>query len=399
MSDIPAEGRGYRLSSIDMLRGLVIVIMAIDHVRDFFMQAGVQDPMKDPNITVALFATRWITHFCAPVFVLLAGTSAGLMSARKGTAAMGRFLLTRGVWLIAIEWFVISTAFTFSPDGLSQVGGHVLVPLQVIWAIGASMVVLAGAQFLGRRACLAIGAGILLGHNLLDAAWPVTRTVDLQWPLWVALHARISVVLGPFHLVFAYPLLPWIGIMLLGFGSSMLFERPPAQRDGALRTIGLACVIAFVVLRALDVYGDPHAFRPHADGIAATVMAFLNTTKYPPSLLYALMTLGPAAIFCSYADRMRGPVKDALVMFGRVPFAFYVAHFYLIHLLSLLLGLAQGFNLQEMRTIFLFYPKGFGVPLGGVYVVWIGVLAVLYPFCRWVARVKARRRDWWLSYL
>jgi len=394
-----ADGRSYRLSSIDMLRGLAIVIMAIDHCRDFFMLAGVQDPMHDPNITLGVFFTRWITHFCAPTFVLLAGTSAGLMAARKSAASLGRFLLLRGLWLIFVEWFVISTAFTFAPGGIAQVGGQVLVVMQVIWAIGASMVVLSGAQFLGRQACLAIGAAILLAHNLLDPVWPASDMMDLQWPLWVALHSDMSLVLGPFHFLFAYPLLPWIGVMLLGYGSSALFEWPPERRNRVLLNVGLAFCAAFIALRALDVYGDPHAFRPHAEGFKATLMAFLNTNKYPPSLLFLLMTLGPGAVVCSLADRFQGVVKDALVMFGRVPFAFYVAHFYLIHALSVLLGLYQGFKLPEMLTIFLLYPKGYGVPLAGVYAAWLLVLAILYPLCRWVAGVKARRRDWWLSYL
>jgi uncharacterized membrane protein len=394
-----ADGRGYRLSSIDMLRGLAIVIMAIDHCRDFFMLAGVQDPMRDPNITLTVFFTRWITHFCAPIFVLLAGTSAGLMASRKDAAAMGRFLLVRGLWLIVVECFVISTAFTFAPGGIGELGGRVLVVMQVIWAIGASMVFLAGAQFLGRKACLAIGAAIVVGHNLLDPVWPVTGMMDMQWPLWVALHSGMSVVLGPFHLLFAYPLLPWIGVMLLGYGGSSVFEQPADRRNAALLKIGVGLCVTFVGLRALDVYGDPHAFRPHAEGFGASLMAFLNTTKYPPSLLFLLMTLGPGAIVCSFADRMQGVVKDGLVMFGRVPFAFYVAHFYLIHALSVLLGLYQGFRLHDMLTIFLFYPKGYGVPLPTVYAAWLVVLALLYPFCRWVAGVKARRRDWWLSYL
>jgi uncharacterized membrane protein len=166
------DARAYRLSSIDMLRGLAIVIMAIDHVRDLFLAGATQDPMADPNIRAALFATRWITHFCAPVFVLLAGTSAGLMAARKTRSQLGRFLLARGAWLIFVEWFVISTAWTFAPFGLDAIGGRVLVVMQVIWAIGASMIVLAGAQFLGRGACLAIGLAIVCSHNLLDGVWP-----------------------------------------------------------------------------------------------------------------------------------------------------------------------------------------------------------------------------------
>jgi uncharacterized membrane protein len=397
MAIAASDQRSYRLTSIDMLRGLVIVLMAIDHVRDFFLVAGVQDPMNDPNVTPGLYATRWITHFCAPVFVFLAGTSAGLMARRKRPDELGRFLLSRGLWLIAVEWFVISTGFTFAPAGIQQLGGHVLVPLQVIWAIGASMVVLAGIQFLGRRACLAIGIAILVSHNLLDAVWPASRIFDQNWPVWVAVHSQMSRAVGPFLFVFAYPLLPWIGIMLMGYGTAAVFELPEARRNALLRTTGLVLTTAFVVIRVIDVYGDPHAWHRGASA-TATVMSFLNTTKYPPSLLFLLMTLGPAAIFCSYADRMRGALKDALVTFGRVPFAFYVAHFYLIHALSVLLGMTQGYSASQFMTIFFLYPKGYGVSLPGVYAVWLLVLLVLYPFCRWVAEIKARRRDWWLSY-
>ena len=183
------DRRAYRLTSIDMLRGLVILIMALDHVRDFVMVGGVQDPMSDPNISPLLFMTRWVTHFCAPVFVLLAGTSAGLMAARKSPSALAAFLATRGLWIIFIEVTVLSTAYTFAPFGLEQLGGRTLVILQVLWAIGASMIVLAGAQFLGVRACILIGAAIVLGHNLLDAVWPKNHPLETGSPLWVSLHA------------------------------------------------------------------------------------------------------------------------------------------------------------------------------------------------------------------
>lgn len=399
MKTAGADLRAYRLTGIDMLRGLAIVIMAIDHTRDFFLAGAVQDPMSDPNIAPALFVTRWITHFCAPVFALLAGTSAGLMAARKPPAELARFLLARGLWLIVVDAFVISTALSFAPVGLPQLGGRVFLLLQVLWAIGASMVVLAAAQFLGRRACLLIGAAILAGHNLLDPVWPTGGMLETGAPLWVALHAGMSSVVGPFHVIFGYPLLPWIGVMLFGYGIAPLFELAAAQRDALLRRAGLVLTAAFIGLRALDVYGDPNPWEWHASGLAAPVIDFLNTTKYPPSLMYLLMTLGPAAILCSYADRFSGFVKDTLVMLGRVPFAFYVAHFYLIHALSVGLGLMQGFRLDQMLTVFLFYPKGYGLPLSGVYAVWGLVLVLTYPLCRWVAAVKARRRDWWLSYL
>lgn len=390
--------RAYRVASIDMVRGLVIVIMALDHVRDYFMFGAEQDPMANPAIGAALFFTRWITHFCAPVFVFLAGTSAGLMTARKSQSALGRMLLTRGVWLILVEWVVIATAWTFAPWGVEQVRGLVVVPMQVIWAIGASMVVLAGAQFLGRRACLLIGAAILLGHNLLDPVWPMTSAFDESGPLWAALHSQVAYVLGPFFLVFAYPLLPWVGVILLGYGTAGVFEEPPERRDARLLTWGVVATTAFVAVRAVGVYGDPNPWQADG-GVTRTVIDVLNTTKYPPSLVFLLMTLGPAAVLCSFADRVPGAVRASLIVFGRVPFAFYVAHLYLIHALSVGLGVMQGFEARQFLTIMFFFPKGYGIGLPGVYLVWLLVIAMLYPLCKWMAALKARRRDWWLSYV
>lgn len=394
-----AHAREYRLASIDMLRGLAIVIMAIDHVRDFVMVGGELDPMSNPDIGAALFFTRWITHFCAPVFVFLAGTSAGLMTARKTRSDLGAFLLTRGLWLIVVELFVVATAWSFAPWGMEQVSGLVVVPMQVIWAIGASMVILAGAQHLGQRACLVIGGAILVGHNLLDAVWPVTGGLfDTGSPAWAALHAQTGLVVGPFHLAFTYPLLPWIGVMLAGFGTAALFQEPPDRRNARLRSWGLAAIAAFAVIRAADLYGDPNAWRVQ-DGAVSTLIDFLNVTKYPPSLLYLLMTLGPAAVLCAYADRVPDVVKRPLIVFGRVPFAFYVAHLYVIHALAIALGAIQGFEARQFLTFSFFFPKGYGVGLPGVYVVWLLVVVALYPLCHWVAAVKGRRRDWWLSYL
>jgi len=393
------DQRAYRLSSIDMLRGLVIVIMAIDHTRDFFHAGAAIDPMGDPNVPLVLALTRWITHFCAPVFVFLSGTSAGLTAARKSPRDLAWFLLTRGVWLILIEVFVISTATTFAPGGIEQTGGRTLAFMQVIWAIGASMVLLAGAQFLGRKVCLILGAAIVLGHNLLDGHWPEASGLqDTGQPLWAALHSVISRDMGPFHFFFLYPLLPWFGVMLLGFGASVLFEREAASRDRALIRWGLGITALFIVLRLVDAYGEPNHWQAQATA-AGTLIDFLNVTKYPPSLLFLAMTLGPAAIFCAYADRMRGGFKDVFVIFGRVPFAFYVAHFYLLHTLSLLLGVRQGFDVHQLMTFPPFYPQGYGIPLAGVYIIWISVVGVLYPFCRWVAKVKATNRAWWLSYV
>jgi uncharacterized membrane protein len=260
------------------------------------------------------------------------------------------------------------------------------------------MIVLSACAWMGRSACFGVGLAILVGHNVLDPSWPPSTQLEEQWPLWVALHAQMAVRAGPFLFLFIYPLLPWIGVMLLGFGASRLFERPAEARNALLVRIGAALTVGFALFRALDGYGDPNHWQGQPGGVA-TLIDFLNTTKYPPSLLFLLMTLGPAAVLCGLADRVRGWAKDALVTFGRVPFAFYVAHWFLIHTLSVLVGLVQGFELNQMTTVFLFYPDGYGVGLAGVYVVWALVVALLYPFCRWVAGVKARRRDWWLSYL
>lgn len=392
------NARAYRVDNIDMLRGFVIVIMALDHVRDYFMVAAEQDPMTNPDVGIALFFTRWITHICAPVFVFLTGTSAGLMMKRKSPSELGGFLLKRGCWLIAIEWFLISTAWTFAPGGIEQTRGLVLIPMQVIWAIGASMVILAGVQFFGRRACLLIGIVIVVGHNLLDAVWPSTSAFGEGAAWWAGLHSQAGYALGPFFFVSAYPLLPWIGVMLLGFGTAGVFEESPKRRNALLFTWGIVAAAGFLVLRAIDVYGDPNPWQLQESAIR-TVFDFLNVTKYPPSLIFLLMTLGPAAVLCAFASHVPDTVKQPLIIFGKAPFAFYVVHLYLIHTLSLGLGLVQGFDVHQFLTIMHFYPKGFGLSLPGVYAVWIIVIAMLYPFSKWVVSIKSRRRDWWLSYV
>ena len=219
--------------------------------------------MANPAIGAALFFTRWITHFCAPVFVFLAGTSAGLMTSRKTPSALGTFLLTRGLWLILVECVVVATAWSFAPWGIEQLGGRVGVAMQVIWVIGASMVVLAGAQFLGQRACLVIGGAIVVGHNLLDPIWPVTNGLfDAAHPVWVALHAQMRTDIGPFSFVWMYPLLPWIGVMLLGFGTAPLFQGP--ARRGAMRGCSPAAWRRRRHLSCsgrLGVYGEPNPWQ------------------------------------------------------------------------------------------------------------------------------------------
>lgn len=394
-----SDRRAYRMTSIDLLRGLVIVVMALDHVRDSLMFGSMQDPITDPATGPLLFATRWITHFCAPAFVFLAGISAGLMGKRKSPQELAQFLLLRGLWLIVIEVVIISTAASFAPMGIAELGGRTYVGLQVIWAIGAGMVTLAGAQYFGVRTCFAVGVAIVIGHNLLDPVWPASSTNGITGPLWTILHARQRYEVGPLSVYFSYPLLPWIGVILLGYASAGLFQGSSQEQQQRLTRIGIGMVLAFIVLRATNLYGDPQPWRLHRNDAVASVMSFLATTKYPPSLLYLLMTLGPAAIVCAFAERLRRPVQEVLLTYGRAPLAFYVAHLYLIHTIAIILGVAQGFEATQFLTHYRYFPKGYGLGLAGVYLIWIAVLTLLYPLCRWVASVKARRTDWWLSYV
>lgn len=396
---VDRDARSYRLTSIDFLRGLVIVIMAIDHARDMLMTGMAMDPLEQPDVSPALYLTRWITHFCAPAFVFLAGTSAGLMTARKNPAELGAFLMKRGLWLLFVEVVIISTGVTFAPLGIAELGGHTLVFMQVIWAIGASMVLLAFAQRLGAGFCFGLGALLVLGLNLLDPLLPPADLSSGDSSALALLFYQGSFQLGPFFVWCYYPLLGWFGVMALGFGSAGIFKRDTGERNRLLIRTGVALTLAFVALRASGLYGDPNPWQVQPLGPLATAFDFMNVSKYPPSLLFLLATLGPMAIVCGLADRLGGRLKDVLVMFGRVPFAFYVAHFYLLHLMAIALGVVQGFPASDFLTFPLFFPEGYGVGLGGVYLGWLLALAILYPLCRWMADLKRRRRDWWLSYL
>ena len=400
MTDIPLakDARSYRLENIDILRGLVIIIMALDHVRDYISPTGLTDPMAGTDIDPTLFFTRWITHFCAPVFVFLAGTSAGLMADRKSPNDLGSFLLKRGLWLIFVDAVIISIAWTFEPFGSAAAGGLFMASMGVLWVIGASMIVLAGCQYLGARLCLIIGITILLGHNLLDGVWPIGN-YDGADPLWVGMHSQSITFIGPFQVFIIYPLLPWIGIMLAGFGSAFVFTKAPAERDRFLVKTGLVMITAFIVIRGSGLYGDTNLWAIQEGNGLQTFFDFMNVTKYPPSLLFTLATLGPMAIFCAYSERMNSRIKNTLIIFGRAPFAFYVVHLYLAHALSICLGVYQGFGWQQFITGYWMFPKGYGVNMLVVYIAWALVVILLYPLCKWVAEVKSRRKDWWLSYL
>jgi len=379
-----------RLSSIDMLRGLVMVIMALDHVRDMVTVPlpGLVDFSQAP---APLFFTRFITHLCAPTFIFLAGVSAFLYGASgRSRAEVARFVFTRGIWLVFIELTVVNLGWNFN------VGPQMTTMLQVIWAIGWSMVALAALIWLPRTLLAVISVAMIAGHNLLDGVQPAVAEASLAW---MFLHIQAPILSGD-HMtaIIGYPLIPWIGVMALGWCVGPVFAGADPARPRRLILVGAAVVAAFILLRLSGVYGDPDGWQRHPE-FMRTVIDFLNTSKYPPSLLYLLMTLGPALILLGVFENWRGRVADALVLIGRVPFFFYVLHLYLIHAIALVLGAWQGFSIEQIAVIFFYLPQGYGVSLAGVYLLWAAVVLLLYPACRWFAGVKSRRRDWWLSYL
>jgi uncharacterized membrane protein len=379
-----------RLDSVDLLRGLVIVIMALDHARDYFTLLRF-DPTDLTQTTAPVFLTRWITHFCAPVFVFLAGTSAFLYQARgRSRAEVSRFLLTRGLWLVVLELTVVRWAWTFNFN-------YTTVAVQVIWAIGVSMIVLAGFIYLPVRAVAAVGLAMILGHNLVDGITP--QSLGGWGPLWVVLHVQAAIPLGGDQVFRVnYPLIPWIGVMAAGYAFGTLLLRPERERKRMLLMLGGGLTLAFLLIRAANGYGDPARWTDQ-ETARRTALSFLNTTKYPPSLQYLLMTLGPALAMLPLFERLTGPVARALIVFGRVPLFFYVLHIYLIHAAALVVGTLAGFDPRSFLQVWRFYPEGWGYGLPVVYLVWAGVVLALYPACRWFAGVKARRREAWLSYL
>lgn len=403
----PTLAAGARISEIDMMRGLVIVLMALDHVRDYFLGgAGLSGSgnLLDPTVTTpALYLTRWITHLCAPTFVFLAGVSAYMQLAKGKTPPnLWRFLLTRGLWLIFLELTLISFGWSF--------GFPYVFFLQVIWAIGFSMVVLSALVWLPQIAVLVIGIVIIAGHNLLD---PISAEQAGQ--VWAFLHDGGPIFIGGVPVgLFAYPVLPWIGIIAFGYGLGGVFTEAPEKRNRTILLLGIGMLALFFALRFTMIYGDP-AFSTGPEGewrdwreqssTVAAVMVFFDVQKYPPSLQYTLVTLGIIFVIWPLLSRLRGPVASVLTTFGAVPFFFYVLHIYLIHVLSIAANAAAGRNVDGlfdyMMNSFLAPEKfeGLGFSLGWVYLTWLVVLALLYPLCRYWQGLKARRRDWWLSYL
>jgi uncharacterized membrane protein len=423
-ASLPDDARAVarpRLDSVDLLRGLVMALMALDHARDFF---GASGPNPRDVAEPALFLTRWITHYCAPVFIFLAGVSAFLYGARgRSMGEVSRFLFTRGFFLIVIEFTIVRFGWTFSLSATSFLAS-------VIWVIGASMVALSVLIWLPRAVLALFAIGLIAGHNAFDGVRAETLG-GAGW-LWTILHQPGNVRIGETGVYVLYPLIPWIGVMAAGYALGPIFQRDPAIRRRWLIGLGAALTAGFILLRASNLYGDPAAWQMQENWLS-TVLSFINCEKYPPSLLYLMMTIGPALILLAVFEGARGrlehdpqkwmpvlrkrscsnkrvePRSDAIrtdkalarwiTTFGRVPFLFYVAHIYLLHLLAGAMVLAIYDDLSWMTASPPRKPADYGLSLPGVYAVWLIALAMLYPLCRWFAGLKQRRKEWWWSYL
>ena len=379
-----------RLSSIDTLRGIVMILMALDHVRDFFGVPGLS-PTNLAQTTVPLFFTRWITHLCAPTFFLLTGTGAFLALGRRTIPQLSRFLLTRGLWLVLLEVTVIRTGFQFNVDY------HVTM-LIVIWALGWAMIALAALCWLPLPAILAFGVAMIAGHNLLDG-------VRSTHPIWVMLHSQGVVVNQPGFVVFvAYPLVPWIGVTAVGFVLGRIYTWNPERRRAFLLRCGLGLTAAFLLLRAANVYGDRAPWAVGASP-AMTLISFFNVTKYPPSLLFLLMALGPALLILRALDNRNPRLLQPALVFGQVPLFYFVLHLPLIHLLAVVLTYIQNgavhwmFESPDLGAYPFTPPPGWGLSLPWIYLLWVAVVVLLYPVCAWFAGVKRRQSSPWLSYL
>jgi len=364
-----------------------MVMMALDHARAFFGTSG-----WDPGFATTsapTFLTRWITHFCAPVFVLLAGTGASLSLGRgRSKGELARFLLTRGAWLVLLDVTAVSFAWLF------RVGAPLVT--DVLWVIGWSMIVLAALIRLPLRLTLILGVLLVIGHNALDGVHAASFG-PVSW-IWTVLHEQGLIRLpGDGEWFVGYPLLPWVGVMALGYGLGFLLADEPARCRQRLVLLGGCMVAAFVVIRGVNVYGDPHPWSQQAS-LATSAFAFVSCTKYPPSLLFLLMTIGPALLALAALDQVRPRPSHPLLVFGRVPLFYYIVHLYLIHLAAGLAFLPQmgaaAFHVNPDVP-----PAGFGVTLAGVYVVWVATVLALYPLCRWFDGLKQGRRRARLSYL
>lgn len=387
-----------RIASIDIMRGIVMIIMALDHARDFYhADAFVYDPLDLERTTPFLFLTRFITHFCAPTFVLLAGTAVRISEQRKSKREISWFLFTRGLWLVLLEITIVRFGI------FANLYYDVLI-FQVIWAIGFSMILLSAAVHLPFKAILILGIVITAGHDLLHVI--TLSPEDPYAVLWSFIHQSGFRELAPgVSAMIPYPFVPWFGIMLLGYCLGEWYSKgfDPAIRKKLLLRTGISAIVLFLLLRAFNIYGDPAPWSEQRNAIY-TFLSFLNVTKYPASLQYTLVTLGPVLVLLSLLEKTRTSLLGPFGIVGRVPLFYYILHFYLLHLGAIvLLMIRSGKSLSELDFHFSAgmggIPFGNGYPLIGAYIAWLSVVLFLYPFCRWYDRYKSRHKHWWLSYL
>jgi uncharacterized membrane protein len=377
-----------RVQSVDALRGLVMIVMALDHVRDFTSSSAfLFQPDDLARTNAALFFTRWITHFCAPVFMFTAGIGAYFRAARGRTIGeLSRFLVTRGLWLVLLELTAVRLAFSF---------GRGPVILEVLWALGWSMMLLAVLVHLPVEWLAVLSIATIALHNFADGV--------KDGFIWNIVHRQAGVQVGSTLVIVAYPLVPWFAVMATGycFGRVMTFETERRRRW--LLRIGWGATAAFLVVRGVNIYGDPQRWSGTIQGMV--VLSFLRVTKYPPSLDFLLMTLGPAILLLWWLDRFEMGDTNPLTVFGRVPLFYFVVHLFLIHGLAVLLAVFRyghaGFMLSPLPSMGgpAMYPPDYGYGLCGVYTIWLALVILMYPLCRWFAGVKRGRRDWWLSYV
>ena len=386
-----------RIQSIDLLRGLIMIIMALDHTRDFFHHSAfTEDPLNPATTTPALYFTRWITHFCAPVFVFLSGASAWLQSRKKTKKELSIFLIKRGFWLILLEVTLITFVFSFDIH-FNQIA------LTVIWAIGISMIILGLLVWLPLPAIFITGLLIVAGHNGLDFYEAANMNSLTAW--YHLLHRPNLFDIGNnFHVFVFYPFLPWTGLMLMGYCfGKLLFSKTGTQQKKMLIWLGWAIILLFIGLRLIDVYGDPDVLTS-TDKPLDSVYSFLDTNKYPPSLLYMCMTIGPSLLFMALFQNAGGRIAKIISVYGRVPFFYYILHFLLIHIVCMSLFLARGHSVAEGLNNQVMLPNfikpGEGYSLWIVYLLWISFVVVLYPLCKWYDHYKQSHKEkWWLSYL
>ena len=401
-----AQVRRERVASIDVMRGAVMVLMLLDHVRDMVHVHAHDFSPTDPGRTsLVLFFTRWVTHFCAPIFVLLAGVGIRMQAAAGMTpAALSRFLVTRGLWLVVLEFTAVrgGVFFSFDPRFLGF--------LQVIWAIGVSMVLLAALVRLPLPAVTVIGLAICALHNLLDQVGPAPLPAGAAtpWPvvLWMIVHRFGQAYTHDGRMAFiVYPIVPWVGLMAAGYGLGQVYAWEAARRRRFLLRAGMAAIAAFLILRTLGkagFYGDPSPATAQPTA-ARALMSFLNVTKYPPSLDYLLMTCGPALVGLALLERARGVAwLGPLETLGRVPLFYYLLQWPYAHLAGLLLGALAGQSLTHFfrsppDAFRLAHGFGFGLPV--VYLTWAAGVVLLYFPCRAYAQAKRRHRKWWMSYV